>query len=91
MDVVAPRWAGLEVPKKPVVACCRTPGPAGHLEIESRSCSTMTQDRLALAEWLTQQGVTPSGMEATGEVWKPLYNRVEANFTRLGVTAPHLK
>ncbi len=51
----------------------------------------MTQDLLALADWLITQGVTHVAMESTGEYWKPVYNLLEASFTVLVVNAQHIK
>src|SRR5215210_7064955 len=51
----------------------------------------MTQDLLALADWLITQGVTHVAMESTGEYWKPIYNLLEASFIVLVVNAQHIK
>src|SRR5215210_2687796 len=51
----------------------------------------MTQDLLALADWLITQGVTHVAMESTGEYWKPVYNLLEGSFTVLVVNAQHIK
>jgi transposase len=51
MRVVYERCCGLDVHKKTVVACVMT--PEGQ---ETRTFGTMTQDLLALAEWLEQWG-----------------------------------
>ena len=61
MDVLYPRCAGLDVHKKTVVACART--PEGQ---ETRTFGTMTRDLLALADWLVEQQVTHVAMESTG-------------------------
>ena len=64
MRVVYQRCCGLDVHKKTVVACVMTPeGP------ETRTFGTMTQELLALAEWLEQWGVTQVAMESTGVYW----------------------
>jgi transposase len=51
----------------------------------------MTQDLLALADWLTSLDITHVAMEATGEFWKPVYTILEATFTVLVVNAHHIK
>jgi len=51
----------------------------------------MTQDLLALADWLLAHGVTHVAMESTGEFWKPVYQILEALFTVLVVNAQHIK
>ena len=53
------------------MACVFIPGPTGKPQKEIRTFSTMTQDLLALADWLTSLGITHVAMESTGELWKP--------------------
>lgn len=91
MDVTYSHCAGLDVHKKSVVACCLTPGPNGELVSETRTFGTMTQDLLALSDWLTTKGITHVAMEATAEFWKPVYNLLEASFVVLVVNAQHIK
>ena len=91
MEITYPHAAGLDVHKQTVVACCFTPGPKGKPQKETRTFSTMTQDLLALAAWLTLKGITHVAMESTGEYWKPVYNLLEASFTVLVVNAQHIK
>jgi transposase len=91
MEVLYPHCAGIDVHKKTVVVCCLTPGPAGTLQRAIRTFSTMTQDLLAGADWLTSLGITHVAMEATGEFWKPVYTILEASFTVIVANAHHLK
>jgi transposase len=86
MEPVYERCCGLDVHKKTVVACVRT--PAGH---ETRTFGTMTRDVLTLADWLGEHQVTHVAMESTGVYWKPVYNILEGNFIVLVVNAQHLK
>jgi transposase len=86
MRVVYERCCGLDVHKKTVVACVMT--PEGQ---ETRTFGTMTQDLLALAEWLEQWGGTHVAMESTGVYWKPLFNLLEDTFEVLVVNAHHIK
>jgi transposase len=58
---------------------------------ETRTFGTMTQELLALAEWLEQWGVTHVAMESTGVYWKPLFNLLEGTFAVLVVNAHHIK
>jgi transposase len=51
----------------------------------------MTQDLLALSEWLEHWGVTHVAMESTGVYWKPLFNLLEDTFGVLVVNAHHIK
>ncbi len=91
MEVLYPHCAGLDVHKKKVVACVLTPGPQGKPQQQIRTFSTMTQDLLALSDWLTARSITQVAMESTGEFWKPVFNILEANFTVLVVNAHHIK
>jgi transposase len=90
MDVIFPACAGLDVHKKTVVACCITPGRGREPQRETRTFATMTDDLLALSDWLTHQGVTHVAMESTGEFWKPVYNLLEGSFTLLLGNAAHV-
>jgi hypothetical protein len=58
MDVVYPRVCGLDVHKKNVVTCVITPD---HKQIQT--FSTMTEDLLALVDWIQSHGCTPVAME----------------------------
>ncbi len=63
MDVVYERCCGLDVHKKTVVACRITPGPGRAPRKEIRTFGTMTEDLLALGDWLGAEGVTHVAME----------------------------
>lgn len=86
MQVVYERCCGLDVHKKTVTACVLT--PEGQ---ETRSFSTMTNDLLELADWLSEHGVTHVAMESTGVFWKPIYNLLEHDFAVMVVNAQHIK
>jgi transposase len=90
MEVVYPRCCGLDVHKKVVVACCIISGPS-RAQKEVRQFGTMTEDLLALADWLTDHGVTHVAMESTGSYWQPIWNLLEGNFELLLVNAQHVK
>ncbi|HVE74838.1 MAG TPA: IS110 family transposase [Mycobacteriales bacterium] len=91
MEVVYPRCCGLDIHKKLVVACLITPGDDGAPRKEVRSFGTMTDDLLALGDWLVDAGCTHVAMESTGVYWRPLYNLLEESFTLLLVNAQHIK
>jgi transposase len=91
MDVVHARCCGLDVHRKTVVACLLTPGPRGAPRKEVRTFGTMTEDLLALGDWLAEAGCTHVAMESTGVYWKPLYNLLEDRFELLLVNARHVK
>jgi transposase len=91
MQVTYTHCAGLDVHKKSVVVCTLTPGAAGEVVSEIRTFGTMTQDLLALSDYLISKGITHVAMEATAEFWKPVYNLLEGNFVVLVVNAQHIK
>ncbi len=91
MDAVYPRCCGLDVHKRGAVACLVTPGPTGAPTKEVRAFGTMTDDLLALSDWLTAAGCTHVAMESTGVYWKPVYNLLEDGFALLLVNARHAK
>jgi transposase len=91
MEVVYPRCCGLDLHKKQVVTCLIVPGSDGAPHKEVRTFGTMTEDLLALADWLAQAGCTHVAMESTGVYWKPVYNLLEGQFELLLVNARHMK
>lgn len=91
MEVLHPRCCGLDVHKKTVMACVLTSEQGPEARRQVRQFGTMTQDLLALADWLTAQQVTHVAMESTGVYWKPIYNLLESTFDLLLVNARHIK
>ena len=63
MRVVHERCCGLDVHKRTAVACVLT--PEGKVV---RTFGTMTEELLALADWLVEQQVSHVAMESTGVV-----------------------
>ena len=78
MEVIYPRCAGLDVHKQTVVACVLLSNPTGQPNKTVRSFGTLTDELLALGDWLASQGVTHVALEATGSYWKPVWNLLEA-------------
>jgi transposase len=92
MDVVHPRCCGLDVHKQTVVACVLLSEPTGGPPQRTvRTFGTMTDELLALADWLAAEGVTHVAMEATGSYWKPVWNLLESSFDLLLANAQHIK
>jgi transposase len=77
---------GLDVHAKTVVACLLS-----HETKEVRSFSTMTDDLLALLDWLVAAGCTHVAIESTGIYWKPVFNILEGNMEVILVNARHIK
>jgi transposase len=91
MEVIYPRCCGMDVHKLEVVACLVAPGPGGQPQRQVRSFGTMTEDLLALSDWLAAAGCTHVAMESTGVYWKPVFNLLEGSFELLLVNARHVK
>jgi len=90
MDVVFPHGAGLEVPKKRVMACRITPDPTGQQaegRVAVQAWGTRTVDRRALADGLAAAGITQVAMASPGESWKPVCHRREGIVPGFWVTA----
>jgi hypothetical protein len=66
MEIVHPRCCGLDVHQKTVVACVRLAGARGKVVTETRTFQTMTDQILALGDWLRECEVTHVAMESTG-------------------------
>lgn len=87
MEVVYSHSCGLDVHKKNVVACILT--PAGK---EIRTFSTMTDDLIALTDWIKSHECTHVAMESTASFWKPIYNILELEDLQiLVVNAKHIQ
>src|ERR1035441_4242310 len=79
MDVLHDRCAGLDIGKKDLKACVRTPSPTGRRSRrqEIRTFATTTNALLELRDWLVDQQVTLVVMEATGDYWRGAYYLLE--------------
>src|SRR5512135_1688616 len=91
MELLYQRCAGLDVHKKNVKVCLKTPGPAGGQNKEIRTDETKTADLLEMRDWLKERGCTHLARESTGVYWKPIYNLLEGDFEILVVNAHHIK
>ena len=94
MEVLIDRCAGLDVHKKTVVACIRTPGTGRQKRaLEVRTFGTFEHQLVELREWLIECGVTSVAMEATGVFWKPVWHVLDdgQRFELLLVNPAHIK
>ena len=75
----AERAAGIDIAKAGIEVTIRVPGEgrAGRRQQETRSFGATRRQLLELADWLRAWGVTRTGMEATGDYWKPVYFLLE--------------
>jgi transposase len=91
MEVLHQRCAGLDVHKKSVVACVRL-ATANKVITEVRTFATTTAGLLELSDWLSANGCTHVGMEATGVYWRPVWNVLsDGEFELVLVNAAHAK
>jgi transposase len=91
MEVLHRCCCGLDVHKRTVVACLVRPTEGGRPSKELRTFGTMSDDLLALADWLRAAGCTQVAMESTGVFWKPVYNLLEGQVAILVANAAHIK
>ena len=91
MDTLFFKVAGLDVHLKWIQCAVRCRQESGKLFTEVRTFGTMTRDLRALADYLQALGVTHVAMEATGVLWKPVWNVLEGRFALLLVNPRHLK
>jgi transposase len=91
MEVLHPHCAGLDVHKDSVVACVRRL-IEGRVSSHVKTFKTTTQELMALSDWLSCQGVTHIGMEATGVYWKPVWHILaDGEFELVLANAAHVK
>jgi hypothetical protein len=83
MEVVYPRCCGLDVHQKNVTACLLTVAPTGERQKELRTFGTMTDDLLALADWLVVAGCTHVAMESTNAAARTKDTYLSAQYHRL--------
>jgi transposase len=91
MQVLYARCCGLDIHQSFVVACLLVTEPDGTVHKETRTCSTMPQDRLAMGDWLRAAGCRHIAMESTSSYWRPGYTLLEGHFELLVANAFHIK
>lgn len=91
MDVLYERCCGIDIHKKTAVACIIISSRDGPPRKQRRTFGTLTDELLALADWLASEGVTHVAMESTGVYWKAPYNLLEAQFEVVLANARHIK
>jgi transposase len=91
METIVERCCGLDVHQATIVACLLV-GHAGQKpRREVKTFRAMTQDLLALRDWLLSEGCTHVGMESTGVYWKPVYAVLESAFQLVVGNARHIR
>lgn len=92
-EVLYLRAAGIDVGKRFVVACVRTPAPkGGKWALETERFDTTAAAMRSLAEWLIERGVEVVVLEATGDYWRAVfYPLQDAGLNLMLVNPAHLK
>ncbi len=79
MDVIHPRCVGMDISKADAKVCVRVQGEGRRRAQETTTTwGSMTNQILALRDYLAEQHVTCVVMEATGDYWKPFYYLLES-------------
>jgi transposase len=91
VEVLVERCCGLDVHQRTVVACVLIARGVERPHKEIRTYRTMTDDLLALADWLDSLDVRQVAMEATGVYWQPIWNLLEDRFSLVLANAAHIK
>lgn len=86
MNIIHNICCGIDVHAKTVVVCL-----IKHGKKQIRTYSTMTDDLLALSDWLTSEGCKHVAIESTGVYWKPVFNILEGSLEVILVNARHVK
>jgi transposase len=86
MNIIHHCCCGIDVHAKTVVVCLIKNGKK-----QIRTYSTMTDDLLALSDWLVSEGCKQVAIESTGVYWKPVFNILEGVLEVVLVNARHVK
>lgn len=93
-EVLYLRVAGLDLGKRFLLACVRTPNPAraGTWSLETERFGTTPAEVRRLRDWLAQRRVELVVMEATSDYWRPVYYALQdASLNLMLVNPAHLK
>jgi transposase len=93
MELLHERCAALDIGKKDLKACVRTPNPAGKRSRrqEIRTYATTTNALLELRDWLVAERVSLVVMEATSDYWRAAFYLLEDALDVILVNAAHAK
>src|SRR5713101_6660461 len=91
MDTIVERCCGLDVHQATIVACLLVGRASQKPRKAVKTFRAMTQDLLALRDWLLSEGCTHVGMESTGVYWKPVHAVLEGAFQIVVGNARHIR
>ena len=86
MEIIHRCSCGIDVHAKTVVVCLIKNGKKA-----IRTYSTMTDELIALCDWLISEGCKQVAIESTGVYWKPVFNLLEGSLEVVLVNARHVK
>lgn len=93
-EVLYLRAAGVDVGKRFVMACVRTPDPrrAGRWLLETERFGTTAEAVRGLRDWLTERAVEVIALEATSDYWRAVYYPLQdAGLNLMLVNPAHLR
>ncbi|MGW3916195.1 IS110 family transposase [Streptomyces sp. NPDC005070] len=92
-DVIHLRSAGVDLGKRFLIACVRTPSTkrAGSWSLKTERFGTTTAEVRRLLAWLTERQVEVVVMEATSDYWRPVYYTLQPHLNLVLVNPAHLK
>jgi transposase len=93
-EVLYLRAAGVDVGKRFVMACVRTPDPrrAGRWQLETERFDTTTAAIRDLRDWLAERTVEVIALEATSDYWRAVYYPLQdAGLNLMLVNPAHLR
>ncbi len=94
MELLHERCAALDIGKKDLKACVRTPSVSRRKRSRSqeiRTFATTTNALLELRDWLVAEQVTLVVLEATGDYWRGAFYLLEDDLNVILVNAAHAK
>jgi transposase len=93
VELLHEHCAGLDIGKRDLKACLRTPSPGRgrSRRQEIRTFATTTNALLELRDWLVAEKVTLVVLEATGDYWRPTFYLLEDCLNVILVNAAHAK
>jgi transposase len=92
VELVHQRCAGIDVSKKDAKVCVRVQGGAGRKTVSTvTTWGSMTNQVLALLDYLIEQKVTMVIMESTSDYWRPFYYLLAGELEVMLVNARHVR
>ncbi|MBL3667997.1 IS110 family transposase [Streptomyces sp. M2CJ-2] len=92
-DIIHLRAAGVDLGKRFLLACVRTPSlkRVGSWSLETQRFGTTTAEIRRLPAWLVDRQVEVVVMEATSDYWRGVYYRLQPHLNLMLVNPAHLK